>query len=437
MIEIVCHHEVAQLPLGRSGKIPVLMYGASPPRQGTGSIGRPVVAAVRRLGVPAHAVAFDFLTIAMAVTAADTFVNRAKASDGWAREFRVSVSLDNPAPWVSIKHLLEKALNFLSGDTWNFQFSGGGPTIPEPQIRGRLTSLDGHDCASLFSGGLDSSIGALDLLSKGRRPVLISHAYRGDSDKQAVIRSYLPSDISQFSAIANPVSKLDESNDVQMRTRSFNFIAYGALVAATMAKREAAMRPVDLFVPENGLIALNPPLTFRRIGSLSTRTTHPYFLALIEEIFAAVKIPVRIMNPYSLKTKGEMILGCSDRDNLLRFAARTVSCGKWKRTNIQCGKCVPCLIRRASFHAAGVKDETKYSPLGTDLTALLDSNALKDDLMAMILASNRLSTTQVRRWIPNSGPLPSTRIERDKLLQVATRGMNEVKSYLHSQRLLG
>lgn len=436
MINIFCHHEIAQLPLGRPGVIPVLMYGPSPPRQGTGSIGRPVMAAIRRLGIPADSKAFDLVTIAMAVTAADTFVDRAKSADGWSREFRITVALNDPAPWLQVKGLLEEALNFLSGDTWIMEFTSGGPSIPRPQSRGRLTKLDGHDCTSLFSGGLDSAIGVLDLLSNGRRPLLISHAYRGDADKQFKIRSQLPDNLSQFSAIANPSSKLDEPNDVQMRTRSFNFIAYGVLVAATMANHNSLSRPVQLFVPENGLIALNPPLTLRRIGSLSTRTTHPHYLDLLGKILDKVGIPVQISNPYALKTKGEMISECADQLSLSKIAINTVSCGKWKRTNIQCGKCVPCLIRRASFYAAGMTDSTPYSPKGTDLIALLNGDESKDDLMAMILGTEQLTTKNIRRWIPKAGPLPSIRSERDPLLRVASRGMIEVKNYFQNLNLL-
>ena len=41
---------------------------------------------------------------------------------------------------------------------------------------------------------------------------------------------------------------------------------------------------VDLYVPENGVISLNIPLTVMRLGSLSTRTTHPYFMGLMQNL---------------------------------------------------------------------------------------------------------------------------------------------------------
>lgn len=435
MNHIICHHEAAQLPLGRDNKIPVLMYGRSPPGHGSGSIGGPVLSAVRRMGLTVHAQAFDLLTIAMAVTAADTFVNRAESADGWARELHLTVPISDPAAWDTATPLLEDALNFLSGDVWTISLQDGGLVPPVPQVRGNLTDISKSDCASLFSGGLDSAIGALDLVAQGRTPVLISHAYRGDADRQRVIRSALPKQLAQFSAIANPRSNTSGANDVQMRTRSFNFLAYGALVAATMADK-TKKHTVPLFVPENGLIALNPPLTFRRIGSLSTRTTHPFFLNLMQRVFEEVAIPVQILNPYALATKGEMIRNCQNQATLRQIAHQTVSCGKWKRTNKQCGKCVPCLIRRASFYAAQLPDRTSYAAGGIDLTALLVGDLPKDDLMAMILASKRLDGAKMRRWVPLAGPLPHTRTERDSLLNVAERGITEVKHFLTHEKLL-
>lgn len=118
----------------------------------------------------------------------------------------------------------------------------------------------------LFSGGLDSTIGALDLLAKGTKPLLVSHAYRGDQARQNEIHAKLPVKLSHFAPNANPTGAA--VTDVSMRTRSLNFIAFGAVAAAVLAP--FTNKVVPLFMPENGVISLNPPLTPRRIGSLST-----------------------------------------------------------------------------------------------------------------------------------------------------------------------
>lgn len=440
--DLIFHHDGQRLPQAAPGIIPVLMYGAGPPGRRTASIGGPVRTAVSRLGTRVPERAHDLLTVAMAVTAADTFGDREtaegqqEAADGWTRNLRLRIPLENPTPWQPVRPLLEEALRFLSGDLWTLEFLPDGPLRPPPQRRGARTKLHGHDGVCLFSGGLDSAVGALDLLAAGRRPVLVSHSYRGDAEKQEWIWDRLPAKVSRFAANAHPVSDLGHLNDVQMRTRSFNFLAYGALVAATLAQRGVAREPVDLIVPENGLIALNPPLTARRIGALSTRTTHPHFLELVQRLFDELGLPVRITNPYAKKTKGEMLRGCADQATLVRIARETVSCGKWKRTGKQCGKCVPCLIRRASFHAAGMRDPTPYEPTNRDLVAVLPREEAADDLMALVLAAGRLPTTDVARWVGRTGPLPTDMAERQALLDVAQRGMAEVEDYLTSLGLI-
>src|SRR5712664_2091842 len=85
------------------------------------------------------------------------------------------------------------------------------------------------------------------------------------------------------------------------RGRSFLFLALGVLVGTGFAG------PFTLRLPENGLIALNVPLDRLRLGSLSTRTTHPFYLARWNELLKLLGISGRLENPYWNKTKGEMV----------------------------------------------------------------------------------------------------------------------------------
>ncbi|MBK9657748.1 MAG: 7-cyano-7-deazaguanine synthase [Rhodanobacteraceae bacterium] len=275
----------------------------------------------------------------------------------------------------------------------------------------------------------------LNLQAGGKKPVLVSHAYPRDAGRQHEILGRLGLGLSRFAAIAHPAKWWEPANDVQMRTRSINFLGMGAVMAATMAELKLGIGKPVLYVPENGLIAINPPLTNRRIGALSTRTTHPHFLSLIQEILDAVGIPAQIENPFSQTTKGEMIAQCLDQQRLRLIADRTVSCGKWKRHGIQCGRCVPCLIRRASFHAAQWADRTQYDNRGADLQQVLVDETKRDDLMAMILAVRRLPATNIAAWVARTGPLPQDANVRDALVDVVHRGLREVRDFLSTQRL--
>jgi hypothetical protein len=115
--------------------------------------------------------AWDFLSIALAVHAADRFVVRREAPDAWTRMIALEVELIDPEPWVAQGHALAEALRFLSSDIWYLRFRSGGSSPPAFQ-----GSLSDRDCACLFSGGLDSLIGAIDLKEQGRRPLLVSQA---------------------------------------------------------------------------------------------------------------------------------------------------------------------------------------------------------------------------------------------------------------------
>src|SRR5258708_32609005 len=99
----------------------------------------------------------------------------------------------------------------------------------------------------------------------------------------------------------------DSAVEETTRGRSFLFIAAG-LFAGT-----GLNQPFTLRVPENGLIALNVPLDLLRLGSLSTRTTHPFYMARWNDLLAALGINGNVENPYWDRTKGEMVAGCANR----------------------------------------------------------------------------------------------------------------------------
>lgn len=432
MTVVYVHPDLAQLPHPQANVIPVHLYGGVPNKAGMAAIGHGLYNRLARVKAAIDPVAFDFLSLSMAVTAADTFVNRDDAADGWARDIRLTVAIADPARWTPVVPALTKALNFLSGDVWTINIVAGGETPPVFKVRSRLIIDPAPcDCACLFSGGLDSAIGVLDLVKQGRNPILVSHAYTHDAQRQREILPKLGPKLVRFGAQASPSGRLDASHDVQMRTRSFNFLAMGVLMASSLAVPAGNRR--TLFVPENGLIALNPPLTPRRIGALSTRTTHPYYLHLIQGILDRVGLLVDIENPYASKSKGEMMKACLDQVRLSAIVDRTVSCGKWKRKRTQCGRCVPCLIRRAAYHGSGMKDETDYQPEGLDLQNFLDHGNDSDDLMAMLLAVRRLPKTDVAKWVSQTGPMPLAAADRDSRVDAVRRGMIEVENYLRSQ----
>ena len=434
MTTVVIHHDHAQLPLASDELIPVQIYGTGDPDRGDISvIGNPVINRVKRLGVEISPVVMDFMTLSLAVTAADSFVKREKAADGWTRHIKLQLPLCEPEPWLPLQTKIEDTLHFLSGDLWSLELQGGGYRPPTPyhrRDRFHLVKLQQLDSVCLFSGGLDSTIGAIDLITQGKKPLLVSHAYKGDKSHQDAIAAQLSGRHSRFSVNANPQSA-NHVTDTSMRTRSINFLAFAA-VGCNAVSQVNEIETVDLFMPENGFISLNAPLTSRRIGSLSTRTTHPHFLTSVKDIFQKLGIKVNIINPFQFLTKGEMIESCRDQQLLQSIIANTVSCSHWKRKSKQCGYCVPCIIRRAGVAKSGLQEPHLYRY--HDLQLVLYNQQARDDLFALSSAIGQLRHRPIGPWIMESGPLPPSEI--DKFKSVFTRGLQEVELFLRGENVL-
>ena len=255
-------------------------------------------------------------------------------------------------------------------------------------------------------------IGAMDLHSNGRRPLLVSQASPKEGPVQADLAKRIGFDQHRFEGRAS--ERWRPPYEPSSRARSVLFIGYGTVVASTLMNGQA---PAELIIPENGLISINPPLTRRHIGSLGTRTTHPHFIASLQRVLDAVGLGVFLVDPYGGKTKGEMLRDCRDR-TIVQLAATSYSCGKGKRLNQHCGRCVSCLIRRASFHAAAVVDQTSY--WAHDLS----KHAGSEDVTATAAAS--FAQRDVGRWAAEAGPLPHAQADRSVYQEVVRRGLEEL-----------
>jgi hypothetical protein len=140
-------------------------------------------------------------------------------------------------------------------------------------------------------------------------------------------------------------------------------------------------------------------------------------------VLDAVGLAVRLINPYSWSTKGEMLASCT-HPLIGKLAPLSYSCGKGKRLNKQCGRCVPCLIRRASFLHAGVPDTTAY--LASDLS----KHAPNDDVWSARLACAQLEDRNLDRWAASAGPLPLDAKLRAQYVDVVRRGLGELRAFV-------
>jgi hypothetical protein len=273
-------------------------------------IGR-VLRDLRVLDLRPTAIGLDLLILAVLVYAADTRINRAQMSkDGWTREIRLDLPCRDPDRWNKCRDSLAQILRFLTGDLWAIGFRQWPSHIPPPLVP-QPTSLPPtvYDNVSLFSGGLDSLIGAIDSIEAGTNPLFVSHGGDGSvsSPQQQLFASFAKLYASKTLQRLRMALRLDTSlvpgisPEDTTRGRSFLFFALGALAGSAFGK------PFQLRVPENGFISLNVPLDETRLGSNSTRTTHPYYINKWNELLSSIGLPCTIHNPYWNLTKGEMI----------------------------------------------------------------------------------------------------------------------------------
>jgi len=443
MTDFYFHNDPSELPEYSDNCHPVQIYKTHQYDKTKHSVAsRALLDTVRDLGIHIDADAVDLITIATAVTAADTFEQRKTAADAWCREMHLYIPITDKLKWSILSERLSSILNFLTGDQWQFTFFETTLVMPKPKssdkAKAKLKTLKGLNSVCLFSGGLDSAVGAIDICNgtSDYKLLLVSHAYRGDGAKQKNIKSLLNSHFGELSYSISPslMDGLKGKTDVTMRGRSFNFLAMAVL--GIIALRNANDDPgiSTIIVPENGYISINPPLTRRRIGSHSTRTTHPYFLNRLEGLLADAGFHVKFVNPYQFKTKGEMLVECKDQSAIAKAVPLSVSCSHWHRKHIQCGHCVPCLIRRSSVHHAKLTEDAGYD--SQNLKFVHKEREKRDDLQSVQTAIIRLNKSgDYRSWIRQSGALPSDPNIRKKLESTIQRGLAEVDVFLKAGKV--
>lgn len=320
---------------------------------------------------PAKKRNIDLVRIATGVLAADRSASRSGRLSRWnQREITLTVDVLAVGPWNGVRSELEQLLGFLTGDLWSLSFRR---EQGQPEQIGRVGV--GATRVVLMSGGADSATGALksaeELVSRGEKQILVSHwASTNLSHLQAEVAREIERIVPGSTAdrVRTLLSRGRKTpggarygKEDSTRSRSLLFIALGLAVAS--------VDELPLWLPENGYASVNPPLSKSRRGSLSTKTTHPKFIADLKKILAAVGAHHDIVNPYASATKGEMFTEVSDTLGATRASAYltlTSSCSHTGARSygvgptIACGVCFGCVLRRASFAASGLADGSRY-----------------------------------------------------------------------------
>lgn len=309
----------------------------------------------------------DLLEIAAYVYAADANTRRSgkwedDAVEPWGREFRMVVPVRDLAFWSrpDVADLLPKTLRFLSDDVYEFDFEPLTADRPKQEYLQFGTMEDwpfrGVSRVCLFSGGLDSLAGAVEMAARGESLVLVSHrpvttlAKRQLNLVTELRRRFPDAPILHIPVWVNKAERLGK--EFSQRTRSFLFSALGCAVAQSVGAE-------GLRFFENGVVSLNLPVADEVLGARASRTTHPQALHLFAELFSLVaerpaERPFVVDNPFLHLTKREVVerIACAGAEDLIALSCSCAHTLHKSKTQWHCGTCSQCIDRRIAILAA-------------------------------------------------------------------------------------
>lgn len=368
--------------------------------------------------------AIDLARIAGAAYLADRLSGRPTA---FTRRLQLTVEVSDPSLWeADAADQLAQLLSWLTGDTWEIELVQDPTTRSDPPAG---QSPNNVASVALLSGGLDSFLGALHLLSTlDDAPLFVGHYDTATAVRRAqnAIRSWLQDSYAPApSYTQTEFTQVADKKESSSRSRSLLFVALGVAVASS---RQAT----TLFVPENGFTSLNLPLHPNRAGALSTRSTHPETFYRVNTLLHTLGLTVSVTNPFAAYTKGEEMRLVADRQPPAGWehtAGLTVSCSKLDGARIKggnstlnCGLCYACVTRRGAFIAAETDDSTIY--LSDNLTGTARSELLErrySDRAAISYATARGiddDAIDAGTWPPDA--------DLDAISDLANRGLAEL-----------
>lgn len=301
----------------------------------------------------------DLMVLASSIFAADRATARGERED-FQRNIELRVPVINLARLMPLVPDIEEILRLLSQDGWTIilrQAPGASEDIH--------TARPACGTTLLFSGGLDSLAAAVEYGQSSTTLELVSHRTRNSAtiNTQNELAALLASrgfNVTHrhffVSSTAGGPSDLEHDVENTQRTRSFVFLVLGAIVARRTGNYDL------VYLAENGQMAIHLPLTTARIGAFSTHTAHPDVLVAMERFLgAALDTPLRLINPYVLRTKREV----TDVVRRLLPEAIPLASSCWRNAHLpagatHCGACVPCYVRRIALEHSG-PDATAYA----------------------------------------------------------------------------
>lgn len=307
-----------------------------------------------------HPELVDLMIIAAAVEYCDLSVHR--PAWGWARAFDLRVAVHQDALWnePAVRHALEEALAFLTGDRWELSFVRRRQDVGK--VGPRKLDLSTPDKIIMpYSDGLDSRAVAAIVGAEEKGGLVRVRLGTKGADTRATPRKQR-----RFTAVPFDV-KLGKRQRVESSARSRGFkFAMITGIAAQLAKVDR------IVVTESGQGAIGPIIASS--GQIyPDYRVHPAFTQRIEKLFATMgkRVPT-YEYPRIWHTKGETLAAAQALETPPAWHD-TRSCWQDSRRvsfdgrRRQCGICAACMLRRMSMYTAGIveaPDEYIWENLG-------------------------------------------------------------------------
>jgi 7-cyano-7-deazaguanine synthase in queuosine biosynthesis len=252
---------------------------------------------------------------------------------------------------------MSELVTFLSGDREvTFSFEPGHDTPPAHLFDREDITLGGYGETevALFSGGLDSLTGAIDLLASSAKGVcLVSHqsgqpaTHHTQKQLVSALHTWYPRRVEALSFRCGLTGR--RASEETQRTRVFLY----ACIAAAAAHAVGASA---ISVYENGITSLNLPKRQDLGNARASRTTHPRTMRLLADFLTEVACgTVDVQTPFLWMTKTDVL----DRLRLLggeHLLSSSVSCSRTFKVRgtgqTHCGTCSQCVDRRLAAFSA-------------------------------------------------------------------------------------
>lgn len=331
----------------------------------------------------------DLVEIACYVFAGDRYSLRgpkeAVEYQSWSRQMKYAIKVRDLDFWnrAETKAMLSDALTFMTGDkSYDFEFQGGHSTDPVDLFDSEEFVVESSTPTEviLFSGGLDSLAGAVDLLESSEKQVcLVSH----QSGQPDTIRTQNGLVHALSETYSNRIKhyrfnsglKDKHAKEETQRTRSFLFSSVAFAIATAHGQDHFS-------IYENGVTSMNLPRREDLINARASRTTHPKTIYFLKAFFSYVaEKTFLISTPFLLKTKTDVLMELRSRQKE-HLLTSSVSCSKTfqrfehdRRTH--CGMCYQCLDRRFAVYGSGLEDSDNPGLYNTDFVqeAIPDSES--------------------------------------------------------------